>query len=97
MKEAYISNRDKIMRFIKDHCNDFQISKFVEYFEYMSTYYFENEQKLVKMCKYKTFIRTTNLIESQHSSFKKSIYFGRNQSKQVVVAGNCFTMKILLV
>lgn len=88
MSEAFTTNRNKVMRFINNHFNNYQISQFKEYFQYMSVNYFENESQKKRMCKYKTIIRTTNLIESQHSTFNKSVNFDKNQTKQVVVFGN---------
>lgn len=72
IKESYNFIKQTILDVMENKINGFQKANFEKFFNYISRNYFENEDKITKICKFDKTIRTTNLIESVHSSFKKS-------------------------
>lgn len=61
------------MEFMKKKYGFF-VDNFKTFFIYLDAIYFGNTAKLPLLCKFEKIIRTTNLIESIHSSFKKSCF-----------------------
>lgn len=73
--------------FVSQNCNQFQIDKFEQFFSYVERNYFGNMRRIRIIGKFDETLRTTNLIESMHSTFKKSLILGRHNSLVRVVSG----------
>lgn len=87
INESFNTLQRQIRSFTRQNCNKSQNEKFAMFFDYLERNYFGNLEKLKLICKYKMLIRTTNLIESVHSTFNKSSLLGKHQTLVRVVSG----------
>lgn len=87
INSAFNALRKRALSYTQHNCSSIQNEKFKIFFDYLEKRYFANNERLKLICKYKMMIRTTNLIESIHSTFNKSCLLGKHQTLERVISG----------
>lgn len=90
IQTEFLKIKDKIRDTLKELLNPMEIEKIEKILEKLSSNYYSNQDKISLFCKFGKLIRTTNNMESYHSSFNKSLFFNKNSSMTTTINGNFF-------
>lgn len=87
MKNSFVKIEEKLVNILGKNLDPFDFDNMKSQISYMKRTYYCNESKIELICKYKKYLRTTNLIEGAHNGLAKGSLLSRKSNMNTMIQG----------